>query len=93
MNRVGIMVDVSHVSDDAFYQVIESSRAPVIASHSSCRKFTPGFERNMDDGMIRALAENGGVIQINYGSAFSAPGCESAEHATVDGARRLPGRA
>jgi membrane dipeptidase len=70
MNRVGVMIDISHVSDDAFYQVVELTTAPVIASHSSCRKFTPGFERNMDDDMIRALAENGGVIQINFGSAF-----------------------
>ncbi|MCP3956461.1 MAG: membrane dipeptidase [bacterium] len=70
MNRLGVMVDISHVSDDTFYQVMELSQAPAIASHSSCRKFTPGFERNMDDDMIRKLAENGGVIMINYGSAF-----------------------
>jgi membrane dipeptidase len=70
MNRVGMMVDISHVSDDAFYQVIELSKAPVIASHSSCRKFTPDFERNMSDDMIKKLGENGGVIQINFGSSF-----------------------
>jgi membrane dipeptidase len=70
MNRVGIMVDVSHISDDAFYQVMEISKAPAIASHSSCRFFTPGFERNMSDDMIRLLAEKGGVIQINFGSSF-----------------------
>lgn len=70
MNRLGIMIDVSHVSDDAFWQVIELSKVPVIASHSSCRHFTPGFERNMSDEMIVALAERGGVIQINFGSAF-----------------------
>ncbi len=70
MNRLGVMVDVSHVSDDAFYQVMELSQAPAIASHSSCRKFTPGWERNMSDDMIRKLAEKGGVIQINFGSAF-----------------------
>jgi membrane dipeptidase len=70
MNRIGMMIDVSHVSDDAFFQVLEVTEAPVIASHSSCRHFTPGWERNMDDDMIRALAENGGVIQINFGSAF-----------------------
>jgi membrane dipeptidase len=70
MNEVGIMIDVSHVSDSAFYQVVRLSKAPVIASHSSCRHFTPGFERNMSDDMIRALAENGGVIMINFGSAF-----------------------
>ncbi|HMQ50336.1 MAG TPA: dipeptidase [Saprospiraceae bacterium] len=70
MNRVGIMVDISHVSDSAFWQVMEMSKAPCIASHSSCRKFTPGFERNMNDDMIRRLAKNGGVIQINFGSDF-----------------------
>lgn len=70
MNRLGIMVDISHVSDDTFYQVMDLSAAPAIASHSSVRAFTPGFERNMDDAMIRRLAEKGGVIQINFGSSF-----------------------
>ncbi len=70
MNRVGIMVDISHVSDSAFYQTLRIAQAPVIASHSSARKFTPGFERNMDDDMLRALARNGGVIMINFGSSF-----------------------
>ena len=70
MNRVGMMIDISHVSDEAFYQVIELSKAPVIASHSSPRHFTPGWERNMSDEMIQALAKNGGVIQINFGSGF-----------------------
>ena len=70
MNQLGIMVDVSHASDDAFWQVMEISKVAVIASHSSARHFTPGFERNMSDEMIVALAENGGVIQINFGSSF-----------------------
>lgn len=70
MNQTGIMVDISHVSDNAFYDVMKVTRAPVIASHSSCRYFTPGFERNMSDDMIRALAKNGGVIQINFGASF-----------------------
>ncbi len=70
MNRVGIMVDVSHVSDDAFRQVMEVTAVPVIASHSSARKFTPGFERNMSDEMIQQLAAGGGVIMINFGSTF-----------------------
>ncbi len=70
MNRVGIMVDVSHISDSAFYQVLKISQAPVIASHSSCRHFTPGWERNMSDDMIKELAANGGVIQIGFGSTF-----------------------
>lgn len=70
MNRLGVMVDVSHLSDEAFWQVLELSRAPVIASHSSARHFTPGFERNMSDEMIRALAAKGGVIMVNFGSSF-----------------------
>jgi membrane dipeptidase len=70
MNRVGIMVDVSHITDAAFYEVMSISKAPVIASHSSCRFFTPGFERNMSDDMITILAKHGGVIQINFGSSF-----------------------
>ena len=70
MNRLGMLIDVSHVSDKTFYQIIELSKAPVVATHSSCRYFTPGWERNMDDEMIRLLAEKGGVIQINFGSMF-----------------------
>ena len=70
MNRLGVMVDVSHLSDDAIRQVLEISSAPVIASHSSCRHFTPDFERNMSDELIAALADNGGVIHINFGSTF-----------------------
>lgn len=70
MNGLGIMVDVSHLSDDAIRQVLETTTAPVIASHSSCRHFTPGYERNMSDELIQGLAENGGVIQINFGSGF-----------------------
>jgi membrane dipeptidase len=70
MNRLGMIIDVSHVSDEAFYQIIEFSKAPVVATHSSCRYFTPGWERNMDDEMIKLLAKNGGVIQINFGSIF-----------------------
>ena len=70
MNRVGIMIDISHVSDAAFYEVMELSKTPVIASHSSARHFTPEWERNMSDDMIKKLAENGGVIQINFGSDF-----------------------
>lgn len=70
MNRLGIMVDISHVSDSAFYDVMKITKAPAIASHSSCRHFTPGWERNMSDDMIRELAGNGGVIQINFGASF-----------------------
>ena len=70
MNRVGIMVDISHVTDDVINQVMDMTDVPVIASHSSCRHFTPGWERNMGDAEIKRLKDNGGVIQINYGSSF-----------------------
>ena len=70
MNRVGIIVDVSHITDSTFYDVIKLSKAPVFASHSSCRYFTPGFERNMPDDMIKILAEHDGVIQLTFGSFF-----------------------
>lgn len=70
MNRVGIMVDISHVTDDVINQVLDMTEVPVIASHSSCRHFTPGWERNMGDAEIKRLKDNGGVIQINFGSSF-----------------------
>lgn len=70
MNKVGIMVDISHVSDSTFYDVMKLTKAPAIASHSSCRYYTPRFQRNMNDDMIKALAKNGGVIQINFGASF-----------------------
>lgn len=70
MNRVGIMVDISHVSDSTFYDVLKITKAPVIASHSSLRYFTPGWQRNMSDDMVKALKGNGGIIQINFGSTF-----------------------
>ncbi len=70
MNNTGVMVDISHVSDQAFWDAIETSKAPLVATHSSLRHFTPGFERNMTDDMVVALAKNGGVIQINFGSSF-----------------------
>lgn len=70
MNDLGILVDISHVSDEAFWDVMEVARLPAIASHSSLRKFTPGWERNMTDEMIAALAAQGGVVQISFGSWF-----------------------
>ena len=70
MNRIGMMIDVSHASDKAFYQILELSKAPVVATHSACRYFTPYRERNMDDEMIRLLADKGGTIQIAFGSSF-----------------------
>jgi membrane dipeptidase len=69
MNRVGMMVDVSHVSDKTFYDAVAVSQAPVIASHSSARAISHHV-RNMSDDMMRALAKNGGVIQINYEVSF-----------------------
>jgi membrane dipeptidase len=70
MNRLGIMVDISHVSDAAFYDVMDITTIPAIASHSSARHFTPGFERNMSDDMIKTLAAKGGIIMVNFGSSF-----------------------
>ena len=70
MNRLGIIVDVSHISDEAFRDVMEITEAPTLASHSSARHFTPGWERNMGDAMIQRLAENGGVIMVVFGSTF-----------------------
>ena len=69
MNRLGIIVDISHVSDKTFYDAIAASKAPVFASHSSCRALCVA-PRNMTDDMIRDLAKNGGVIQINYHVGF-----------------------
>lgn len=70
MNKWGIMVDISHVTDSAAFDALAISEAPIIASHSSCRKFTPGWERNMPDELISALGKNDGVIHINFGSTF-----------------------
>jgi len=70
MNRLGIMVDISHVDDSTFYQVMKISKAPCIASHSSCRIFSPTMKRNMTDDMIKKLGENDGVVQINYYNLF-----------------------
>jgi membrane dipeptidase len=69
LNRLGVMVDISHVADKTFWDAIEVSKAPMIASHSSCRAIS-GHARNMTDDMIKALASKGGVIQINYLDQF-----------------------
>ena len=69
LNRLGVLVDISHVSDKTFYDALETSRAPLIASHSSCRALCD-VPRNMTDDMIRALAKKGGVVQINYNTGF-----------------------
>ncbi len=69
MNRMGMMVDISHVADRTFYQALVASRAPVIASHSSSRALT-NAPRNMTDDMLIALARNGGVAQVNFYCGF-----------------------
>jgi membrane dipeptidase len=80
MNRVGMMVDISHVADKTFYDVLATSEAPVIASHSSCRALD-NAPRNMTDDMIKALAAKGGVIQINYHIGFLSQEFRDAEAA------------
>ncbi len=70
MNRLGIMVDVSHLSDAAVAQAVAQSAVPVIASHSGFRHFTPGFERNLSDTLAKAIAAKGGVVQITFGVGF-----------------------
>jgi len=69
MNRLGMMVDISHVADKTFFDAIEVSKAPVIASHSSCRALS-NHVRNMTDDMLRALRKNGGVVMINYDTTY-----------------------
>ncbi len=69
LNRLGVLVDISHVSDKAFWDALEISRAPMIASHSSCRALCQ-HPRNLTDDMIKALAAKGGVIHINYHIEF-----------------------
>ena len=79
MNRLGIIVDISHVTDSTIRQVLRHSKAPVWASHSSARHFTPGWERNMSDELIEALAAQGGVIMISFGSTFLRSGFRAAQ--------------
>ena len=69
LNQLGVLVDISHVSDKTFWDALEVSKAPLVASHSSCRALCP-HPRNMSDEMIKALAGKGGVIQINYHIEF-----------------------
>jgi membrane dipeptidase len=70
MVRQGIMIDISHISDNACHQVFDYVKVPVIASHSSVRKYTPGFERNISDTLLLRLKKNGGVVMINFGTDF-----------------------
>ena len=72
LNHLGMMVDVSHVSDDTFWDVMETSSAPIVASHSSCRAVSP-HRRNLNDEMIQAVARSGGVVQINFHAGFVDP--------------------
>lgn len=70
MNKWAVMVDVSHLTDSAIFKILEISQSPVIASHSSCRAFTPGFERNISDDLIKAVTAKGGVVLVAFGSGF-----------------------
>ena len=70
MNDLGIMVDVSHLSDAAVEDALAATRAPVIASHSSLRHYTPGWERNLSDELVQKIGENGGIVMISFGSMF-----------------------
>src|SRR5689334_5029886 len=72
MNRLGMMVDISHVADKTFWDTIATTKAPVIASHSSARALA-NHPRNMTDDMLRAVAKNGGVVQVNFFSGFDDP--------------------
>jgi membrane dipeptidase len=83
MNRAGMMVDVSHIADKTFYDVLAVSEAPVLASHSSCRALDDA-PRNMTDDMIKALAAKGGVIQINYHVGFLSQEFRDAEKAAPE---------
>lgn len=70
LNRLGIMIDISHSTDSTVYQALRYSSAPVVATHSSCRHFTPGYERNLPDTPIKLIADKDGVIMVNFGSMF-----------------------
>ena len=70
MNHLGIMIDISHSSDSTVSQAVMLSEAPVIASHSSCRHFVPGFERNLSDELIKAIAKKKGVVMVNFCTQF-----------------------
>jgi membrane dipeptidase len=80
MQRIGMLVDISHVSDETFYAVMRVANAPVIASHSSARAVA-GHRRNLDDDMLRALAKNGGVAMVNFWSFFLSNEYETAARA------------
>jgi membrane dipeptidase len=83
MNRLGMMVDISHVSDKTFYDALEVSKAPLLASHSSCRAICDA-PRNMSDQMMKDLAAKGGVVQINYHVGFLSQEFRNAEKANPE---------
>src|SRR5579864_2632865 len=83
MNRVGMIVDISHVSDKTFYDTLAVTTKPVIASHSSCRAIAE-IPRNMTDDMLKALARNGGVVGINFGAGFVNPRDAKATMANIN---------
>lgn len=91
MNRLGMMVDISHVSDKTFWDALEVSKAPIFASHSSCRAISPQ-PRNMTDEMIIALAKKGGVVQINFSCDFLNPDVAKANAATAGQVRAVRDR-
>jgi membrane dipeptidase len=88
MNRLGVLIDLAHVSDATFYDALAASQAPVLVSHSSMRALVPNV-RNVDDAMLRALAANGGVIMINFFDAMVNPRLDADVAAELR--RRLPG--
>ncbi len=70
MNQQGIMIDISHSTDSVVFQALRISKKPIVATHSSCRSFTPGYERNLSDTLIKAIASKNGVVMIAFGSMF-----------------------
>src|SRR5581483_10084442 len=88
MNRLGMIVDISHVADKTFWDALETSKAPIFASHSSCRAISP-VPRDMTDEMIVAMAKKGGVIQINFDCGFLNPDAAKAEALRTEKMRPL----
>jgi len=88
MNRLGMIVDIAHVADKTFWDALETSKAPIFSSHSSCRAISP-VPRNMTDEMIQALAKKSGVVQINFSCDFLNPEVAKANEATADKRRAL----
>jgi len=83
MNRLGMIVDIAHVADKTFWDALETSKAPIFSSHSSCRAISP-VPRNMTDEMIQALAKKRGVVQINFSCDFLNPEVAKADEATAE---------